>query len=196
MEVRRLKLIGEIIKANRKKFRAKIWKYYGEGDLLTGPYSEWDDLMPQWFWDNYEDKSFARQLKIIYLAAEDIIKLDKAFRGWYDFVTERFEIAQVCERLHQRYWKGFEKRFAHNVKNKYGGIWPTMNRTQAMKEFLAMGYVYKTDINFDPKKHYCVYAHIGGLWWPETFELHQDAIAIQMKYGIPGLTGTTLPKEK
>lgn len=191
-----MKHIGEIIKENRKKFRARVWRNYGNGDLLTQPRQDWDDLMPQFFWDNYDNKHFARQLKIIYLAVDEVIRICSSTRGWYDYVTNRSEIAEICERLHKRYWKGFEKRFAHNVKNKYGGVWPTMNRTQALKEFLAMGYVYKTDINFNPKDHYCVYAHIGGLWWPETFESHQDAIAVQMKYGIPGLTGTTLPKDK
>lgn len=139
---------------------------------------------------------YKRELKIIYLAVEGFLKKwgEPGSNRWWDFYQARGSMVQVCFELHKKYWDKFHKLFYRQWVRDAGGNIPTMNRTQALKEFLAMGFVYKTDIDYNPKDHYCVYAHIGGLWWPEAFESHQDAIAIQMNYGIPGLTGTTLKK--
>lgn len=180
-----------IVKENRKKLFGCLRRNFGNTALLGIN----DDLMPEFLWNFYEDKAHARELKIIYLAVEELlVRFYFSQRGWYDFVTDREEVRITCSVIHAKYWKRFIRIFSRNVKIKYGGYWPEMNKTQALKEFLAMGFIYKTDIDYDPNDHYCVYAHIGGLWWPEAFESHQDAIAIQMNYGIPGLTGTTLKK--
>lgn len=140
--------------------------------------------------------SYKRELKVIYLAVEGFLKKwgEIGSNRWYDFYTGRAEIVQVCFELHKKYWDKFHKLFYGQWVKDAGGNIPTMNRTEALKEFLTMGFIYKTDIDFNPKDHYSIYSHIGGLWWPETFELHQDALNKMHDIGIPGLTGTTIPK--
>lgn len=154
------------------------------------------DLMPKFLWDNYHNKGFARELVVIYWAVEGMIKKISSngitLINWYSYAKDRNGVAIACEKLHKKYWERFHKVYVNRAKANGG--WPHMNRTEALKEFLAMGYIYKTDIDYTPKEHYCIYSHIGGLWWPEAFESHQDAIKIQTQFGLPGYTGTTLPK--
>ena len=153
--------------------------------------------MPQFLWDNYAHKGYARELKVIYLTMEPILnKEHRPQNGWYSVCKDRSEIAMVCEKIHKRYWAKFHKKIYPKKVKTHGGYIPQIGKTDALKESLAMGFIHRSEITYDPKKHYCVHTHVGDLWWPEVFELHQDAIAIQVKYGMGGITGTTLPKEK
>lgn len=195
MQAQQLKRIGDLILENKKKFYRNMWRNYHRQDLLKRFFNEWDDRFPEFLWDHQENKAYARELKIIYLAAEAIFKkVAKHSNGWYHYAEDRERIMDCCEMLHHKYWKRFHKVYGNRAR--LAGGWPHMNKTQALMEFLSMGFIYKTDIKYEPKDYYCVYAHIGGLWWPEPFESHGAAIEIQNKFGIWGLTGTTLQKSK
>lgn len=153
--------------------------------------------MPQWFWDNYSDKNHARELNIIYQAMQPILKDAKpAINSWYSWLENRSQIAEACELIHKKYWQRFHKFYFFPKIHRLRCSIPTMNRTQALKEFLAMGFVYKTDYKVDQTLGYYIFSHIGGLWWPQRFKHHQDAIEKMKVVGIPGLTGTTTIKDK
>jgi hypothetical protein len=171
-----------------------IWKFYGDIALLDRWWEEFTDRFPEYLWNNYDHKCYARELKVIYLSVEALLKR-VGKNTWYDYCENRKGIAEACEAIHKKYWERFHRNFYGKWVKRDTHI-PHMNKTKAIREFLAMGFVYKTDMTFDHTKYYYVYAHIGGLWWPKGFDSHQDAIAIQTKYGIPGLTGTTILKTK
>lgn len=164
--------------------------------LLKGKFDDLvTDLMPQFFWDNYNNKGYARELYVIYQAMEPIFNSHhKPPNGWYAVCSDRSEIASICERIHKRYWVRFHKNIYPKWVKRDVYI-PHIGKTDALKESLAMGFIHKSEIAYNPNENYCVHTHIGDLWWPEVFKLHQDAIAIQVKYGLGGITGTTLPKK-
>lgn len=160
-----------------------------------------DDIMPQFFWDNYENKSHARELMVYYRAMEPILKTElkgKAGSPWHQFLDHRRDIAKACEALHEKYHERHLKFYIFKKKKINGNVnWPMMNKTEAMKEFLAMGFKHREDVKPDLTMGYYVYAHTCcDLWYPEVFDSHQDAIKVQTTLGISGYTGTTLKKEK
>lgn len=184
MQKAQLKLIKGIIKENRKKFLGNLWRNYADVFLFTA-----DDMIGKFLWDKFDDKNFARKLKVVYLAAEKDV-----LGNWWNYCTDRHEIIYVVEKLYDKYWERFENLYGNRAKERGG--WPhPKNRTQIIKESLAMGFIYRDDLDYDPEKEYCVYLHIGGLYWPKLFENHQDAISIQIAYGINGYTGTKIPKK-
>lgn len=178
-----------------------MWKNYGNTALLLDKFDEiTTDLMPRFFWDNYANKSYARELMIFYHSIGQIFEIvhGKGNAGWFDYLENRSQIAEACEKLHEKYSKRFLKFYVFKKKKVDGRVkFPQMNKTQAMKEFLAMGFMHKDDVDPDTTKGYYVYTHTcGELYWPEIFESHQDAIKVQTTLGIPGYTGTTLKKDK
>lgn len=198
-----LEPILAIVKNNKKRFYRTLWKNYGNGALLLDKFEEIvEDKMPAFLWATYADKNYARELKVIYLAVDSLLFGEYPINGtlgWYNWLNNRAQIATACERLHKKYWQRFHKFYVLKRVSRVNGdkiVWPTMEKTQALKEFLAMGYIYKTEFKYDPTKDYVIFAHIGGLFWPEKFKLHQDAIEKMKEVGIPGLTGTTTLKDK
>ena len=98
-----------------------------------------------------------------------------------------------AEVVHAYHYKSFlQKRLMPMVKKK-GGIFPREDKTKAITEFIARGFIHKDDIRMSPDKHWVI-CNIAPLVWPEGFDTHQEAIDIQMRMGISGYTGTTLKK--
>lgn len=190
MQQGQLRNIGEFIKENKKRFYGNIWRNYGNIQLLDLDHGDWADMMPSYFWHSYEDKNYARELKVIYLAAQD-----RKLLRWWDYVESREDIARVCERLHKTYWKRFHKIYGQRAKDNRG--WPQrMTKTQGIRELIAMGWVHIDDLRWEPLKceeNMCI-SHIADLWWPKTFKHHIHAI--NMPYHLPGFTGTKTPKDK
>lgn len=179
-----------------------MWKHWGDiGLLIHGKDNEpFTDLFPQFLWDTFDDKAIARELKVMYEAISDVFtKEENIANGFFKFCDNRLSIAYACEALHKKYWHRFVKNiFPIKVKKHHGYI-PHMQKTQAMKEFLAMGFMHISDLtsgSLDMNNYSFVYAHVGDLWWPERFDSQLDAIKVQKRLGIPGLTGTTLIKSK
>lgn len=187
-----------IIKENKMKLYRYIWLYYGEGTL----YSDKEDKMAEYLIDleryfkGIYSNGYKRELKILYLAVERLLRKvgDRGQQRWWDFYSNRAEIATELFKLHKRYWERFHKYYFFKAVKKAGGHIPTMNKTLALKEFLAMGFVHSDDYTRNLTKYYYIKANIGDLWWPAAFDQHQDALEMANKVGIPGLTGTTLIK--
>lgn len=191
-----MRLILNIVKENKRTFYKAIWNNFGNITLII---DDETDKMPRYFWDHLKSKDHARELKVIYLATKHILNLTlyegafKTCKGWWQFCRDREEIHIACFKLHTRYWERFIKKFGERARSNGG--WPhLLNRTQVLKEFLAMGWIHRHDLDFIPTKvdGYCCYTHIADLWWPEVFEHHIDAI--NMPYHITGYSGTTTPK--
>jgi hypothetical protein len=187
-----------IIKTNKRKLYRYIWLYYGEGTL----YSDKEDKIAEFlleidgvFKGKYSIQ-YKRELKILYLAVDKLLKRvgERHQTRWWDFCRDRAGIVQELFSIHKRYWKRFHKYYFPGAVKKAGGHIPTMNKTLAMKEFLAMGFVHSDDFKRDHRKYCYMKANIGDLWWPENFEHHQDACQQAEKVGIQGLTGTTITK--
>src|SRR5687768_13269172 len=171
------------IKENRLKIFKRLYKFYpDQAFAIDGCY----DSVP-----HYSDNP-SKGVQICHLKYALEIEGHKATGPdlYVPYVT--------LEEVHKKYWSRFEKYMIGKIKKKYGlpGPFPTMNRTRAIQEFIARGFVYETDAKIDRVGKYCVKANIANLWWPEHFDSHQDAIDIQTRFGISGLTGTTLPKER
>jgi len=187
-----------LIKENRKRFLGNIWRNYGNTALLI--YHTIDagleqDLMPKYLWDAFLDKHHARELVIIYHAVENLLRSKAQVNfNWFSFAKDRGQIVEILEKLYKRYWERFHKVYGKRAKERGG--WPKMRKTQALKEFLGMGFMHVDDLPFriDKTQYYYIYTHFGDLWYPEEFNLHQDACQIQTKLGIDGYTGTTLIK--
>lgn len=114
----------------------------------------------------------------------------------YSVEGEKSSSAKYLEQLHKKYWKRFCIKYLIPRVKRLGGRFPTMNKTLAIKEFIARGFKHEEDVLLDLKNRYCIKCNIAPLWWPKDFELHQEAIEVMGKMGIAGLTGTTTPKTK
>lgn len=77
-----------------------------------------------------------------------------------------------------------------------GGVFPHMDKTDALKELLARGWVHEDGMLFHNPKNVYLKCNIAPLVWPEEYYHHQDAIVQNDRVGIPGYTGTKLPKSK
>jgi hypothetical protein len=152
-------------------------------------------MIYKYLWDAFDIKSHARELAILYRAAESLtLKLEG--KNIYQYVTERSKIIEVLEVLHKKYWDRFHRVYGQRAKDRGG--WPHMMKTVALKELLGTGFMHLDDLPFriDKTRYYYVYGHVGDLWYPYQFDSHQHAIEVQRKYGVMGFTGTTLIKTK
>lgn len=96
-----------------------------------------------------------------------------------------------CELIHKKYRERFVREYASDRAIKEG--WPHENKTKAIWELIRRGWVHKDEPNFK-KGNVIITCHIAPLVWPKSFYQHQDALDILNRYGIPGYTGTILPK--
>lgn len=171
-------------KKNRISLYKHLWKTYSDQAFFT---QNNQNFIPSYA-NNPSLGCRILSIRDFLIIQGDVIKFD----GYYPIA--------LCQKVYDKYWERFINKYALPRVLKAGdgqkGPWPTMNRTRAILEFIARGFKYETDVKIDRVNKYCIKANIANLWWPEDFETHQDAIDIQTRFGITGLTGTTLPKTK
>lgn len=102
-------------------------------------------------------------------------------------------LPSIIEGVHKEYLPRFKKYYLTPMVTGNGGIFPHLDCTKTVKELIARKWIHLGDSDIKGDKIY-IKCHIAPLVWPEEFELHQDAIAMNNKMGIPGRTGTVLPK--
>lgn len=97
--------------------------------------------------------------------------------------------------VHKEHIEKFKKLRLIPMAKRHGGYFPHMPKTEAIKEFIFRGFIHIDEADLDPKNIY-IKCNIAPLVWPKTYFHHQNALAKAMKVGIPGYTGTVLPKPK
>lgn len=76
------------------------------------------------------------------------------------------------------------------LKLKYGGYLPKLNKTKALKEFLARGYIHVDDaLPYFEKGKYSILCHTLPITWPEQFDSQQEGLAFLGEMGINGHCG-------
>lgn len=175
------------IKENRKKFYKLLWENYGDYGFVypTFPDSIMVIYLHKWRPKLMNDNpNLGAELLLLY---NIIIQ----FYPNLDDVGES-KLYHFLKFLHKRYWPKFHEKYTQRAKDNGG--WPKMGCTRALKELLARGFIYRTEAKLDNKKYHVI-INIGGLVWPKDFDSHQDAIDIMQRFGIPGITGTSLPSK-
>lgn len=96
-------------------------------------------------------------------------------------------------------WKKYRERFVQKYLlprvKRDDGYFPRMNKTKAIHELILRGWVHEDEVKIKPGYVY-LRCNIAPLAWPEIYFQHMDAISMLNKVGIPGYTGTVLPKSK
>lgn len=104
---------------------------------------------------------------------------------------------ETAEGIHEHYYRRFVDGYLMPGVVKKGGYIPHLNKTDTVKELLARGWIHEDDSDVHTRENALkIYLKclIAPLVWPKTFNHHQNAIAKNTKVGIPGRTGTILPK--
>lgn len=170
-----------LVKENRMKFFKQVYKLWDQDaiDPFFNTNGKWHVVIPKKEWDNYQ--MVANLLKI---------------RDSFENIPNSPKCgAKDCYVIYQEYWDRVNKYVLKKVKAN-GGHFPTLQTTKAIGEFLKRGFIHINDT--DPEifklSHIIIYAHEGNLVWPVTYESHMDALKQMDRVGIPGRTGTKIPK--
>lgn len=178
------KALIAFIKPRKKKFYKGLWKWYGNVDLLISMGNVQSSPIKTaltYFPGRY---SYVAELRIIYLVLLNDLWEEK-LRG----VIGLDELVY----LHKKYWERFHKYYVF-PRTKKQIPFPHMNKTKAVAEFLARGFIHKDDaIDFRGKK-YTVECTIAPLVWPQAFDQHGDACKTSAEVGIHGYTKCPIPK--
>jgi ribosome-associated translation inhibitor RaiA len=105
------------------------------------------------------------------------------------------ELDRVIETFIKRIESRFNKYYHKRVK-KNNGRCPFVSKTDAARLFIWRGFIHEDDFTPDINKPYTIRANHLPLVWPESFELHQDAIIKSGEIGVEGYTRAYLPKKK
>lgn len=147
-------------------------------------------------WD--QDQSFAN-MGLILRYYPDFDSSNFNLAAEYMKIYNSFlDMSVICDMpdlkaVHDKYWDKIIAAVHKKVK-KQGGNFPTLSKTSTIRELLSRGFVHREDAkNIKPNRIY-IYSHCGELVWDKSFKLHQNALAVMNKVGIPGRTGTKLPK--
>lgn len=165
------------IKANRKEFNRQMFKRWGNRCLVGMPYSMSHRYNPE----------LGCEIVMVWKA------LDKL--GWQsEILTEDLGNSDI-EKVWLKYRERFTNKYLGPRVLRRNGRFPQEQRTRAIKELLARGFMHEYDANIDKRKWF-IECHIAPLVWHEDFEDQKDAINILNKFGIPGYTGIkTLKKQ-
>lgn len=98
-------------------------------------------------------------------------------------------------KIHKKYRPRFIKYYLSPMVRRNGGLFPHMGKTDAIKEFIARGFVHEDEVKLDKLNNCWIKCQIAPLVWPKDFYQHQDALQEMDKIGIPGYTGTVLPNK-
>jgi hypothetical protein len=128
-----------------------------------------------------------------YVSELRIINLVLTNDLWSDELRGKIGLNEL-RYLHKKYWDRFHKYYFFPRTKKQIAI-PHLNKTRAVAEFLARGFVHKDDaIDFRGKK-YIVQCNIAPLVWPEGFDQHGEACKKASEVGIGGYTGCPIPNK-
>lgn len=183
------------VKKNRLKVYKYVWQNFHQRELRILTYGNLTGV-EKYIKDGLEKIDPAR--------GTDLIQWYRAMvkAGFINFEQYTPELGSLAiSKIFDKYRMRWVNNYAHYKViasgNGFGGYWPTMNKTKAISEFIARGFVYRDDATeIDTVNKYCIKANIADLWWPKDFETHGDALGVFQRVGISGLTGTTLPKKK
>lgn len=121
----------------------------------------------------------------------------KMIAGYLEVLGENTLLGWIIfKELHKLYWPRIVKYVLNKIKAN-GGYFPTLGATKTIQTLLDRGWVHELDINnetYNPLQEVVIYCHVAPLVWPKTYYQHSDAIKQLNKVGIPGRTGTRLPK--
>jgi hypothetical protein len=172
----------KLVRQNKKKFYKLWWKEWSNQVIERNhQYGDqrWHDLM-----NNYPSRYLEYQAISKIMGTLGVFDMEK-FPGWgYN------ETTIIWGKYRQRFITYMTKR-----ANRNGGRFPHENKTRAVKEFLNRGFKHVDDYVMDLQNCYYVKCNIAPLIWPDEFDNHQDAMEVQAKMGIPGYTGTIIPKK-
>lgn len=161
------------------KFFKAVYKRWANDAIKMGfnLNGSWTVAIPKKEWDNLQ-------------MLADILKIQEAL----DASGAPSSHPKECYGVYNKYWPRIVKYATKKVKAN-GGYWPMLSTTNTIKELLQRGWVHRNDMpdDFDPKG-IVLFSHDGGLIWPKTYEQHMEAMKQLEKVGIPGRTGTRLPK--
>lgn len=126
------------------------------------------------------------------LMAELQIMINSLYKLGYAHVGFSWSDAMV---LHQKYYTRFINEYLTPIVKSNGGIFPHLNKTRAIEELIARGWVHEDEAGEINKiEEVYISCTIAPLVWPKSYFYHQNALEIASKIGIPGYTKTNLPK--
>lgn len=161
---------------NRKQFYKAIWKRWPEERSVSSI-----PMMARYIKDlDVGDFGLAAKVLRIFHTFRDI-SIDCTMWDAYQ--------------VYLKYWDKIDAYVLKRVK-KRNGHFPTMGYTETISELIARGWVHINEAHRLDKHEVHLYCHIAPLVWPDSFEQHMEAIEVLGKVGIPGRTGTKLPKSK
>lgn len=178
------KALVAIIKPNKKKFYKALWKWYGERGLLLGLANTQTSPIKSLLHEYPQNYGYVSELNIIYLAILNDL--------WSSKLQGVIGPRQLIY-IHKKYWERFHKYYVFPRTRKKIAL-PHMNKTQAIKEFLARGFVHKDDAVDWRGKKYTIECNIAPLVWPQGFEQHMDSCRVAKEVGINGYTSCPIPK--
>ena len=171
------------IKQQKKKFYKCLWKWYGHRDLLTSMATVQTSPVKTALMMFPSDYGYVSELRIIYLVLLNDLWENK-LKGKIGVEELRF--------LHKKYWDRFHKYYVF-PRTKKQIPFPHMKKTDAVREFLARGFVHKDDAVDWRGKKYLIECTIAPLVWPQGFEQHGEACRQASMLGINGYTKCPIP---
>jgi hypothetical protein len=177
--------IMAFIKNNRRNFYKALWKWYALGELVLS--GEKNLVIGQGLRDYSDDYQYISQLNAIYLALTNGVWKGNVIGGAKTFI--------MIEYVHKKYMARFYKYYYH-PKCKKQVPPPRLKYTDALREFLARGFVHKADaIDYRGKKYTVeAWLEVAPLIWPQAYDQHGEACKQQAKIGIRGFTKAAIPK--
>ncbi len=175
------------VKVNRKRFYKEWYKHWGWRHIRT--YENGSIVLLNirgTFRDNPEKGC---ELAQIYKTLVAIGLIGSTTKNHGDTMG-------ILGEVYIKYRERFTQKYLLPKVKKNGGFFPHEQKTNAIQELLARGWVHEDDHDIDKTNKCWLVCNIAPLVYPKEFELHQDAIIYNGKFGIPGYTGTKLPLNK
>lgn len=123
--------------------------------------------------------------------------LYKSALNYFDFDTDWKVLTSQLLALHKLYDKTLPNLHIYMREVWDDGAKPKLNKTQAMRELLARGFVHPTEVvrGWDKEKYSVVPISDIALTWPHQFDYQQDGIQFLQDFGIPGYMGCPSPEQ-
>lgn len=139
--------------------------------------------------NKHEHKDNPRRIALLNQIIRSLVAMD-----FFKIHTTGFGFKDAQQVYDAHYGKFHQLRVFPMVK-KNGGRFPHMDKTKAILEFIARGFVHSDDFKINYVKKCHIKCHIAPLVWPEEFDTQRDALIVSDKIAIPGYTGVELSKE-
>jgi len=96
--------------------------------------------------------------------------------------------------IYEKHLGKFHKLRVFPMVKKHQGRFPHMDKTKAIIEFIARGFIHEDTADIDMVRKAYIKCKIAPLVWPEEFDTQAQAFHKFEKIGIPGYTGVVYPK--